>query len=326
LNGTREGLFQIALYAVARKQAQINDDDITPVICLPNPLYHVYYGGVVMTGAEGYLLDATPDNGFVPDYDNIPEDVLERTAIIFLCNPGNPTGAVANYARLESMIKLARKYDFIIAFDECYSEIYFDTPPLGGLEVCASLDQGLDLSDQRACANVLVFNSLSKRSSAPGLRCGFVAGDADLIREYTMLRGYGGALVAGPLLAGATALWCDEAHVEKNRALYQSLFAVTDKYLGHLSGYHRPDAAFFIWLDVRSYGLDGEAITKLLWQQVGVKVMPGRYMSRPSQGQNGDILEMKTPGDHFIRIALVHAPKDVEDCCKRICQVLDQIS
>lgn len=304
--GTREALFLAALMAAARKRAGLKDGD-RPVICLPNPLYHVYFGGALMAQADIVPVNATTENNFVPDYESLSPEVLDRTAMVFLCSPGNPTGTVASLDRLKTMIEAARRHDFILAVDECYSEIWFDAPPPGGLEACAALDGRLD--------NVMVFNSLSKRSSAPGLRNGFIIGAADLMADYQMLRGYGGAQVPGPLLAAATALWADNTHAEENRKLYSRLVDIATAELGDTAGFQRPEAAFFLWYDVAKCGMTGEEAAKRLWVEQGLKVMPGRYMSRADR--NG-----ATPGDDFIRIALVHDEETTRDICARIREVV----
>lgn len=306
--GTREALFHAALYAAARKRDRIGHDR-TPAICLPNPLYHVYFGGALLAYADVVPVDATADNNFVPAYEDLTPEVLDRTALVYLCNPGNPTGSVAALERLKQMVEKARVHDFILAIDECYSELWYGTPPPGGLEACRDLGAGLD--------NVMLFNSLSKRSSAPGLRCGIVIGAPDLIDDYAMQRGYGGAQVPGPLMAAATALWRDEVHVAENRAHYAALTDIADQHLGHLPGYRRPEAAFFLWLNVAAHGLTGEEATRRLWQEQGVKTIPGRYMSRVRD-------DGTSPGDDYIRVALVHDAATTEDLCARIAETLDR--
>ena len=213
LNGTKEGLFLVASLAVPEEQ-----DGVRPAVLLPNPYYLVYNGAAALAGAEIVYLDATRETGFLPDLAAIPEALLARTALMYLCSPANPQGAVADLAYLKTAITLARRHDFVLAVDECYCEIYDRAPPPGALEACAAL--GGDL------AQVLVFHSLSKRSSAAGLRCGFVAGDPRLIALCDRLRGYGGSQVALPIQASATALWGDETHVEENRGLYRRKFEV----------------------------------------------------------------------------------------------------
>ena len=304
--GTREALFQTALLAASRKRAKLKDGT-RPVICLPNPLYHVYFGGALMAHAEIIAVDATAENGFVPDYESLPPDLLDRTALLFLCSPGNPTGTVASLDRLKAMIEAARRHDFLLAVDECYSEIWFDEAPAGGIEACAALGGGLE--------NVIILNSLSKRSSAPGLRCGFVAGAADLMDDFAMLRGYGGVQVPGPLMAAGTALWRDEAHAAANRDHYADLIAIAEKHLGGYAGFQRPDAAFFLWLDVSPAGMSGEEAARRLWEEQALKCMPGRYMSR--QREDGT-----SPGDNYIRVALVHDNAIVEEACRRIAAIL----
>ena len=303
VNGTREALFQAGLYAADRKRNMLSDGE-QPVICLPNPLYHVYFGAALLGHAEPVMVDATEDNHFIPDFENLSEDFLKRTALVYLCTPGNPVGSVASLDRLKAMLTASRKYDFILAVDECYSEIWTDTPPAGGLDAAKALGDSLD--------NLLVFNSLSKRSSAPGLRCGMVIGEAKLLQDLNMLRGYGGAQVPGPLLAAATELWKDDAHVVENRDLYRNLISIADEELGNLAGYRSPDAAFFLWFNTRKHGLSGEEAATKLWQDEGIKVMPGRYMCR------ADATTDQSPGDDYIRIALVHDEKTVKEICARV--------
>ena len=304
--GTREALFQTALMAAARKRARLKSGQ-KPVICLPNPMYHVYFGGALLAHAEIQMVDANEANNFVPDYESLDPDLLDRTALIYLCSPGNPTGTVASLDRLKTMIQAARKHDFILAVDECYSEIWSDSPPPGGIEACAALDAGLD--------NVIILNSLSKRSSAPGLRCGFVAGAADLMTDFAMLRGYGGVQVPGPLMAAGTALWQNEEHAEANRRHYLDLIDIATDRLGDFAGYTRPEAAFFLWLNVAPAGLTGEEACKLLWEKQALKCMPGRYMCRTDDQGN-------SPGDNYIRVALVHDNAMVKEACSRIADII----
>ena len=297
--GSREALFLAAKLAVERKKPQLLDNK-KPIIAMPNPLYHVYHGGALMAGAVPYCLSANAENDFIPDFGKINDEILNRIAMIYLCSPANPVGKVASKSKLQNMIELARKYNFILAFDECYSEIYFDKPPIGGLRAAYELNGKFD--------NILCFNSLSKRSSAPGLRTGFIAGDPQLIADFTMLRSYGGAQVAGPLMAAGAALWRDETHVENNRNHYRKLLKIADDCLGDLPGYIRPDAAFFLWLNVAKSGLTGEKAVKKLWQIAGVKTQAGKFMSRPENNteENNNITPNITPGDDYIRIALVY--------------------
>jgi N-succinyldiaminopimelate aminotransferase len=298
VSGTREALFGIALAAVPESKS-----GQAPCVLMPNPFYQVYLGGAVIAGAEPVLVPATKDVGFLPDFSALGAATLDRTALAYYCSPANPQGAIAPLSTLVEIVKLARKHDFVAVFDECYSEIYEDAAPPGGIAACAALGQGLD--------NVLVFNSLSKRSSVPGLRCGFVAGDARLIKRFTRLRDYGGAPPPLPLLAAATALWGDEAHVTENRMLYRRKFALAETALGGRCGFYRPDGGFYLWLDVE----DGEKAASALWREQGVRVMPGAYLAREdASGVN--------PGARYIRVALVHDLETTERALHRMSAVL----
>ncbi len=301
VSGTREALFLAALLAVPRVKKTLR-----PAVLLPNPMYHVYAGAGQMAEAEVVPLATTRDSNFLPDLDAIATETFERTALMYLCTPSNPQGSVAELAYLKKAIGLARKHDFVLAMDECYSEIYDQTPPPGAAEACRDL--GGDFS------NVLIFHSLSKRSSAPGLRSGFVTGDAEILEQFRRLRNFGGATMPMPIMAASAALWRDDDHVAENRALYRAKFDIADQVLGNMPGYYRPAAGFFLWLDVQRQG-GGEAVALKLWQQQGLRVLPGAYLSRPSAGR-------QTPGDDFIRIALVHTPEITENALERIVSVL----
>ncbi len=298
LAGTKEGLYMVASLAVPETKA-----GRAPVVLVPNPYYLVYNGGATMAGAEVDYLDATPATGFLPDLDAIPGPKLERCALLYLCTPANPQGAIADLAYLRKAITLARTYDFVLAVDECYCEIYDREAPPGALEACAAM--GGDL------ANVLVFHSLSKRSNAAGLRCGFVAGDPELIARFQHLRSYGGAQVPLPLQNAAAALWDDEGHVEPNRALYRRKFDIAERLLGNSFGFYRPPGGFFLWLDVGN----GEAAAKTLWREAAVRTLPGAYIARGSSG--GD-----NPGQRYIRVALVHDDATIADGMQRMLNVL----
>ncbi len=302
--GSREVLFQTALAAVPGQGAGNGADK--PAVLIPNPMYHVYYGAAVMAGAEPVLVPATAETGFLPDYAALDPAVLRRTALAYLCTPGNPQGAVASLERLQTLIGLAREYGFLLALDECYSEIWRGSPPPGGLQACAAMGGGM--------GGVLVFHSLSKRSNAPGLRAGFVAGDDAALARLLRLRSYGGAQVPGPLQAAAAALWRDEGHVERSRAHYDALFAMARRILGNRAGYHDSPGGFFLWLDVG----DGEAATRAAWRHGAVRVMPGGYMSRPDPA-TGD-----NPGDRYIRVALVHDLDTAEAGLSRLAEALER--
>lgn len=296
--GTREALFMAALLCVPERKGGGRS-----VVLMPNPLYQVYAGAALMAGAETVLLPATRETGFLPDLAAVPADILARTALLYLCSPSNPEGAVASPDQLRQAIDLARRHDFVIAFDHCYADIYDDVAPASALEVCADGSDGMD--------NVLVFHSLSKRSSVPGLRSGFVAGSALLIDAFTRLRAYGGATTPLPIMAAAAALWRDEAHVAENRALYRAKFDSAEHLLGNRFGFYRPAGGFYLWLDVG----DGEAAARRLWAEGGVRTLPGAYLARPgSDGIN--------PGSPYIRVSLVDELAPVKRGLERLAKIL----
>ncbi len=294
--GSREALFMAALAAVP------SDGHEQPAVLLPNPMYQAYMGAAVMAGAEPILVPANRDNGFQPDFAALPADLMRRTALVFVNSPSNPQGSIASRDRLRALVALARDYDFTLAVDECYGEIYTAAPPPGALEACADMGGGLE--------NVLVFNSLSKRSSVPGLRSGFVAGDAKLIEVFRRLRNYGGATIPLPIMAASAALWRDEEHVAASRSLYSQKF---DTALALLDGRWeatRPGGAFFLWLDVG----DGEQAAKRLWADTAVRVLPGAYLANPTPDGN--------PGAPYIRLALVDDQQTTRAAFERIVETL----
>ena len=284
LNGTREGLYNAAMALCPETMG-----GKPPVILIPNPFYQVYMVAALSIGAEPVFVPATAESGFLPDYTALPPEVLERTAIAYLCSPSNPQGAVASRAYWQDLLGLAEKHDFQIFADECYSEIYRDTPPVGGLQMAAEL--GADPE------RVVVFHSLSKRSNLAGLRSGFAASGPRSIARLKQLRTYAGAPLPLPLQRAATKVWADEAHVIENRALYAEKFQMADEIFAGVSGYNSPEAGFFLWIEVG----DGEAAALKLWQDTGVRVLPGAYLSRDVEGEN--------PGKKYVRAALV-APKN----------------
>jgi len=298
LSGTKEGLFLAALLAVPETKAGQR-----PAVLLPNPYYVCYQGGAGMSGGEAVHLEASAATGFLPDLDALEPKLLERTALFYLCSPANPQGACAGLDYLKRLLALARQYDFIVALDECYAEIYDEAPPVGGLEAAAALGQ--------EPANLLVFHSLSKRSSAAGLRSGFVAGDPNLIAGFARLRSYGGCQVPYAIQAAATALWSEESHAVENRALYRRKIDAAQAVLGDRLGFYRPPGGFFLWLDVG----DGVAAAERLWREAAIRVLPGRYMAHPdAAGRN--------PGAPYIRVALVHDEATVSGALERMLRVL----
>ncbi|WP_170336823.1 aminotransferase class I/II-fold pyridoxal phosphate-dependent enzyme [Ruegeria arenilitoris] len=283
LNGTREGLYNAAMaLCPEQKNGQ------RPIILCPNPFYQVYMVASISVGAEPFFVPATAATGHLPDYAGLPEDVLNRTAIAYICSPANPQGAVASREYWAELIQLAEKYDFRIFADECYSEIYREEAPTGVLTVAHEL--GADPE------RITLFNSLSKRSNLAGLRSGLIAGGPETIKRVKQLRAYSGAPLPAPLQAAAAKVWADEVHVQENRALYQEKYAIADEVFAGVQGYMPPEAGFFLWLPVES----GEATALKLWQETGVRVLPGAYLSQGDPGQN--------PGEEFIRVAMV-APK-----------------
>jgi succinyldiaminopimelate transaminase len=300
--GSREALYLVAGATLPRRKA-----GGPPVVLIPNPFYQVYQGAALMHAAEAVYLEAAADTGFLPDLDAISADVLERTALFFLCSPANPQGAVADLAYLSRAIALARRHRFVLAVDECYTEIYDREPPPGALQACADIgDQG-----HGAFANVIVFHSLSKRSSVPGLRSGFVAGDPELIGEFRRLRSFGGASVGLPILAASAALWRDDAHVEANRRLYRAKLDLAERLLAGRFGFYRPPGGFFLWLDVG----DGEAAALKLWRDAAVRVLPGGYLAQAdAAGANS--------GRPYLRMALIDDLAATEDALRRVLKTL----
>ena len=287
LNGTREGLFNAALaLCPEEKRGQ------KPVILTPNPFYQVYAVAALAVGAEPVYVPATATNGHLPDYAALPPELLDRVSIAYLCSPANPQGAVASRDYWADLLQLAEKHDFRIFADECYAEIYRDSPPPGILDVA----QAVGADPER----VVSFHSLSKRSNLPGLRSGVVAGGPASIKAIRQLRAYAGAPLPEPLQAVAAAVWADESHVEVSRARYRAKYAIADKVFAGLNAYQPPQAGFFLWLPVS----DGEAATVRLWQETGVRVLPGAYLSRDVGGEN--------PGAGYVRVALVASEEETE--------------
>lgn len=283
LNGTREGLFNACTALCPEVKAGAK-----PIVLMPNPFYQVYAVAALTVGAEPVYVPATAATGFLPDYAGLSDAVLNRVAVVYLCSPANPQGAVASRAYWAQLLALAEKHDFIVLADECYSEIWRSTPPVGILQVAAEI--GADPE------RVYAFHSLSKRSNLPGMRSGFVAGGTQGIARMRQLRSYAGAPVPLPLQRVSQRAWADEAHVDASRALYQEKFAIADQIFASLQGFTCPEGGFFLWLPVE----DGQAATIKLWRETGVKVLPGDYLSRDVGGDN--------PGKGYIRVALV-APK-----------------
>jgi len=287
LNGTREGLFNACL---ALCPEQKNGKPAR--VLIPNPFYQVYAVATAAVAAEPVFLSCPVADGFLPNFDTVAPDILDQTSIVYLCSPSNPQGAIATEAYWSKLLTLAEKHDFRVFADECYSEVYRDTPPPGIMEVAA----GIGADPER----VVAFHSLSKRSNLPGLRSGFVASGPKTIAALKQLRAYAGAPLPLPLQKVAAAVWADEAHVETSRALYQEKYQIADRIFAEVPGYTPPEAGFFLWLPVD----DCEAATTELWVKAGVKVLPGAYLARTVNGVN--------PGQNYIRVAMVAPKQDMQ--------------
>ncbi|CAM9697584.1 unnamed protein product [Phaeothamnion confervicola] len=300
LNGTREGLF---LGAVAAKRF-VTRRTGKPAILIPNPFYAAYSAGAGAADCEPVYLPTTKETGFLPDLDVIPEDLLARTVAFYIASPSNPQGAVASAVYLQRLAALARRFGFLVFADECYCEIYLNgRQPYGMLEAA-----GPDF------ANVVVFHSLSKRSNLPGLRVGFAAGDRRFLARYLELRNIAAPQVPVPSQEVAVAAYGDDAHIERNRDLYVAKFDLADQIIGDRYGYHRPEGGFFLWLDVSQQGGD-EAVSKRLWRDGGLRVIPGHYLAR--DGADG-----RNPGVGYIRVALVQDKETTAEALHRLVAVL----
>lgn len=301
LSGSREGLFSAIFPALARR-AEV----ARPAVLMPNPLYQAYLAAAVAGGAEPVLLPAEHETGFLPNLDAIPGETLARTVAFYLASPANPQGAVASPAYLAKAIDLAREHDFLLFLDECYSEVYAATPPGGGLEAAHKRGDGF--------ANVLVFNSLSKRSNLPGLRSGFIAGDPEFLAAYGKFRNVAAPQMPLPVQHASAVAWAEESHVAASRALYVEKFDMAKSMLGGVLNYAEPAGAFFLWPRMDHFG-GGEAATKTFWKECGVKVLPGAYLAQTdSAGRN--------PGADYVRIALVADPAVTREAFARLFRFL----
>src|SRR5215208_1551839 len=295
VNGSREALFAFAQTVI--------DPGRKPVVVCPNPFYQIYEGAALLAGAEPFYAASDPARNFAIDWDSVPAEIWLRTQLLYVCSPGNPTGAVMPLKEWEKLFALSDRHGFVIASDECYSEIYFTgEPPLGGLQAAAKLGR----SDFR---NLVSFTSLSKRSNVPGLRSGFVAGDARLMKQFLLYRTYHGSAMSPVVQKASIAAWGDEQHVLENRALYRRKFEEVTPMLAEVLDVQLPDAGFYLWADVR--GSDTEFARELL-AQYNVTVLPGSYLARESGGAN--------PGAGRIRMALVAETAECMEAAQRIVQ------
>ena len=294
VTGSREALFAFA-------QVVINASKTKPIVISPNPFYQIYEGAAFLAGAQPYFLNTTVENNHAMDFANVPIDVLQRTQLVYVCSPGNPSGKVMNLEQWKTLFALSDTYNFVIAADECYAEIYFNEaePPLGALQAACLLG--------RSHANLIMFSSLSKRSNVPGMRSGFVAGDESIIEKFALYRTYHGCAMNPAVQAASVAAWNDDAHVVENRALYTQKFNAVTPILAEKLTVEMPDAAFYLW--AKSKENDTELAVKL-YRDLNITVLPGSYLAREAHGQN--------PGENFIRMALVASYDECVEAANRI--------
>ncbi|HQZ06593.1 MAG TPA: succinyldiaminopimelate transaminase [Burkholderiaceae bacterium] len=299
VNGSREALFAFAQTVVDRGA----DPAVKPIVVCPNPFYQIYEGAALLAGAEPYFVAADPARNFAQDWDAVPAAVWARTQLLYVCSPGNPTGAVMPLSEWDKLFELSDRHGFVIASDECYSEIYFrDEPPLGGMQAASLLGR----HDFR---RLLSFTSLSKRSNVPGMRSGFVAGDAELVRNFLLYRTYHGSAMSPVVQSASTVAWADEQHVVANRAMYREKFARVTPMLAEVLEVALPDAGFYLWARVAG---DDTAFARDLLALYNVTVLPGSFLARDVQGVN--------PGAGRIRMALVAETAECEEAAQRIVQ------
>lgn len=294
VNGTREAIFAFTQALIERKPDAL--------IATPNPFYQIYEGAAYLAGAEPYFMPCLAENGFIPDFDAVPEEVWQNTQLLFLCSPGNPTGAVIGSDTLKKLIALSDQYDFVIASDECYSEIYFDeqNPPAGLLQACAELGR----DDYKNC---VVFHSLSKRSNLPGLRSGFIAGEAELMQKFLLYRTYHGCSMPIQHQLASIEAWNDEEHTIANRAVYTEKFARVTEILSPVLNFSQPEASFYLWPETP---VQEEVFAQKLFAEQNVTVLPGSYLSRTINGEN--------PGRNRVRMALVATLDECIEAAERI--------
>ncbi len=295
VNGSREALFAFAQAVIDRSR---ND----PAVICPNPFYQIYEGAALLGGATPYFLNTLPEDNYALNFAQLPIDVWQRTQLIYVCSPGNPTGRVMPLEEWKMLFEMSDRYGFVIASDECYSEIYFDTPPLGVMQAA----QQLGRSDYR---NLVVFSSLSKRSNVPGMRSGFVAGDASVIEKFALYRTYHGSAMNPVIQAASIAAWNDEAHVAENRRLYAEKFTRVTEILKDVLPVTLPDAAFYLWIRTP---IADTTFAQALYRDYNVTVLPGSYLARSAQGIN--------PGENFVRLALVASTEETVEAAQRIAE------
>ena len=295
VNGSREALFAFAQTVVDRARPR-------PTVVSPNPFYQIYEGAALLAGASPQYLHTLPANNFALDFEQLADPVWRDTQLVYVCSPANPTGRVMTLKEWEALFALSDRHGFVIAADECYSEIFFDEarPPLGALAAAQHCGRS-------GYPRLVVFSSLSKRSNVPGMRSGFVAGDARILKQFLLYRTYQGCAMSPPIHAASTAAWQDEAHVIENRRLYREKFEAVTAILREVTEIGMPDAAFYLWLD--TLGDDAE-FTRRLYEEENVSVLPGSYLAREARGVN--------PGKGFVRIALVASTAECTEAAHRI--------
>ena len=319
VNGSREALFAIAQCVIdpraGSKSSANNGANGSALVMCPNPFYQIYEGAAYLAGAEPYFVNSVPARNFAPDYDSVPDEVWARVQLLYLCSPGNPTGAVLTLDDWRELFELSDRHGFVIAADECYSEIWFgSTPPLGALEAAHQLGRS---AGQRPYANLVVFSSLSKRSNVPGMRSGFVAGDPDVLKRFLLYRTYSGGAMSPPVQAASCVAWNDEAHVQENRNLYKEKFSLITPLLKQVMDVELPDAGFYLWADVRASGLSDTEFARGLYAEYNVTVLPGSYLARDAHGSN--------PGRNRIRMALVAGVDEGLEAANRIVQFCNDL-
>ncbi len=304
VNGSREALFSFA-------QTIIDPTQPGATVLCPNPFYQIYEGATLLAGAQPCFVPSDPARNFAVDWDSVPADVWAKTQLIYVCSPGNPTGAVMPLDEWQKLFDLSDRYGFVIASDECYSEIYFrDEPPLGGLEAAVKLGR----TDYR---NIVAFTSLSKRSNVPGLRSGFVAGDAQLLKSFLLYRTYHGGAMGLPIQHASMAAWSDEAHVQENRAMYREKFAAVMPILEPVMDVRLPDASFYLWPRIPdALGMSDTEFARELLESTNVTVLPGSYLARNVHGYN--------PGAQRVRLALVAETAECVEAAQRIADFIQK--
>ena len=303
VNGSREALFGIAHCVVDASKPG-------PLVMCPNPFYQIYEGAAYLAGAVPYFVNSQPARNFACDYASVPAEVWPRVQLLYLCSPGNPTGATLSLDDWKQLFALADEHGFVIAADECYSEIYHGSmAPLGALEAAHQLGRS---GGERPYANLVVFSSLSKRSNVPGMRSGFVAGDPAIIKKFLLYRTYCGGAMAPPVQAASIAAWGDETHVQENRAKYREKFSLVTPLLQQVMDVELPDAGFYLWADIRRSGLSDTQFARQLYVDYNVTVLPGSYLAREAHGIN--------PGQDRIRMALVAEVDEGVEAAQRIVQ------